>query len=792
MTIMDAASCEAAARFLGKRDTSVNIHKRHGPASNRPAGCTYHHFENLELWTESTGVCTFGAGCLCRVKAEGYTRHKSACINGHNIAKFKNKSLQECKAICDGLEACKAFEYGVDYGKRQYEAGDCNPQDTAEGVSAGCGNHNNLDTYVKDVTINTNSEVKCANEGGQCSCNGHVRYGAVGGFSEWRTVSGSIACNNGVFGDPLPGTVKACYCRGDLPSLHPTADPTNSPSLHPTADPTNSAVLLRQTGESCGSCFCPPTFSAGQCAPGNVCVHSRDGFADMPGTCMAGVDITWKLAPLSQDPIKCSDVCQNEGFDFCTETGFDNGLTRNEMLAAMQANGKFCSSFNTDDFGQGPSIKNTACSLPSTKGECGRSVFDVNGLHQRLCPCANDPNAVDPNAELREAMRRVFKQVKESDRTLRLNMPALIRKSFHDAGHFDDKKNKMEMRMGCIKHFFGQCPQHDGLQDAERFRQEVCNGLRREGFTCPSFSDMVQLLGALAVDEMTPAHFNRDSLFDKVPMGRVDTSDEVCMRIGVHEEEHMCKLLPNVIGPNKRNRRGAVREALEETFQTEIAGKMIERNSFTAREAIALIGAHTVGHHHGFGAWVENPMDFDNAYFQNLELIGNRVGHGKSFTWNPESMNPRPRYSQALFPTWFQDSAQVENSSPQENERNFFKGKFGFNNIMMLSSDMALITNAWDLVQEFAGSEDAWRRTFDEAYLKMGMLGVDKSTLTFPPAFDLGRRNLASEEDLDREAEFFQNLEIAREETVAELRQFHARRLRNDHVAKADGLHRRA
>jgi len=346
------------------------------------------------------------------------------------------------------------------------------------------------------------------------------------------------------------------------------------------------------------------------------------------------------------------------------------------------------------------------------------------------------------------------------------------------------------MRMGCIKHFFnGLCPQHNGLQDAERFRQEVCNGLRSEGFTCPSFSDMVQLLGALAVDEMTPADFNRASLFDKVPLGRVDASDEVCKRLDRHEEEHMCKLLPNIIGPNKFNEMGAVREALEETFQTEIAGKMIDRNSFTTREAIALIGAHTVGHHHDFGAWVENPMDFDNAYFQNLEQVGNRVGHGESFRWNPESMNPPPRYSK-MFQDWFQDSAHVESSSQEENERGFFIGNFQFDNIMMLSSDMALITNAWDLVQEFAGSEDAWRRTFDEAYLKMGMLGIDKSTLKFPPAFDLGRRNLASEEDLDREAEFFQNLEIAREQTVAELREFHARRLRN--VAKTDGLRRRA
>jgi len=55
--------------------------------------------------------------------------------------------------------------------------------------------------------------VKCADETGQCSCNGEVRYGANGVFSHSRGVSGSIDCNNSVFGDPLPWTVKACYCK---------------------------------------------------------------------------------------------------------------------------------------------------------------------------------------------------------------------------------------------------------------------------------------------------------------------------------------------------------------------------------------------------------------------------------------------------------------------------------------------------------------------------------------------------------------------------------------------------
>lgn len=66
--IMDPDVCEAAAVFLGKRDTTVTIHTKHQDANDRPAGCTYHGFGHLELWTESTGVCTFGEGCLCSAR----------------------------------------------------------------------------------------------------------------------------------------------------------------------------------------------------------------------------------------------------------------------------------------------------------------------------------------------------------------------------------------------------------------------------------------------------------------------------------------------------------------------------------------------------------------------------------------------------------------------------------------------------------------------------------------------------------------------------------------------------
>ena len=56
----------------------------------------------------------------------------------------------------------------------------------------------------------------CGGENGSCSFSGTrtVRYGANGASaSGWATLvlTGGTACSNGVFGDPLPGTVKNCY-----------------------------------------------------------------------------------------------------------------------------------------------------------------------------------------------------------------------------------------------------------------------------------------------------------------------------------------------------------------------------------------------------------------------------------------------------------------------------------------------------------------------------------------------------------------------------------------------------
>eukprot|EP00091_Calanus_sinicus_P011012 TRINITY_DN2512_c0_g1_i2.p1 TRINITY_DN2512_c0_g1~~TRINITY_DN2512_c0_g1_i2.p1 ORF type:complete len:234 (-),score=53.52 TRINITY_DN2512_c0_g1_i2:61-705(-) len=42
--------------------------------------------------------------------------------------------------------------------------------------------------------------------------------------------------------------------------------------------------IAKKEGESCGSCMCPPTFTAGDCEEGLTCVF-EPGIADAPGVC---------------------------------------------------------------------------------------------------------------------------------------------------------------------------------------------------------------------------------------------------------------------------------------------------------------------------------------------------------------------------------------------------------------------------------------------------------------------------------------------------------------------------
>ena len=52
-----------------------------------------------------------------------------------------------------------------------------------------------------------------------------------------------------------------------------------------TSNITLQIAVLKEEGQSCGSCFCPPNFSAGECGPGLECIHDPR-VSDLPGKCV--------------------------------------------------------------------------------------------------------------------------------------------------------------------------------------------------------------------------------------------------------------------------------------------------------------------------------------------------------------------------------------------------------------------------------------------------------------------------------------------------------------------------
>jgi type IV pilus assembly protein PilY1 len=70
----------------------------------------------------------------------------------------------------------------------------------------------------------------CAGENQTCSFSGQTREVWYGANSSWyyKTFTGSVSCSNGVFGDPISGTVKNCYIRSNS---NTTPAPTPSGSV---------------------------------------------------------------------------------------------------------------------------------------------------------------------------------------------------------------------------------------------------------------------------------------------------------------------------------------------------------------------------------------------------------------------------------------------------------------------------------------------------------------------------------------------------------------------------------
>ncbi len=83
-------------------------------------------------------------------------------------------------------------------------------------------------------TVLPSGAVNCSGEGGTCTLPSGTRatvyYGANNQFASKTAQTGSIACNNDIFGDPAPNVVKACYYVQE--AVTPTP-PTSQPSTGP-------------------------------------------------------------------------------------------------------------------------------------------------------------------------------------------------------------------------------------------------------------------------------------------------------------------------------------------------------------------------------------------------------------------------------------------------------------------------------------------------------------------------------------------------------------------------------
>ena len=77
-----------------------------------------------------------------------------------------------------------------------------------------CFTANSFNDVASSIVISrlATSCTKCADENGQCSFTGTLTifYGAGNNFYS-KSLTGGTACTNSVFGDPIQGTVKACY-----------------------------------------------------------------------------------------------------------------------------------------------------------------------------------------------------------------------------------------------------------------------------------------------------------------------------------------------------------------------------------------------------------------------------------------------------------------------------------------------------------------------------------------------------------------------------------------------------
>ena len=130
--------CEAFEYYRDQGGSSPKYRPRdcNLQTSDDPSSCRGAHW-NLDLYI--------------KIPADvgGYTHMPRKCVKGHNLHFAGQKSLEDCRAECDQMGFCVAFECGVAYGgPGSRQPGECHLQDHTDNYDCD-GSYYNTDLYLK-------------------------------------------------------------------------------------------------------------------------------------------------------------------------------------------------------------------------------------------------------------------------------------------------------------------------------------------------------------------------------------------------------------------------------------------------------------------------------------------------------------------------------------------------------------------------------------------------------------------------------------------------------------------
>ncbi|MEK8030797.1 M12 family metallo-peptidase [Ideonella sp. DXS29W] len=148
------------------------------------------------------GTFTNGVACNNATFGDPAPNVAKACYTGPTAYVYCSGETQNC-----ALPGVRSVAYGAN-GRFSYR--------TLSGTFA-CNNATFGDpapNIGKACYVGPDAYSYCASEGGSCALSGtrNVAYGANGSFV-YKTLSGTVACNNATFGDPTPNVGKACYVQ---------------------------------------------------------------------------------------------------------------------------------------------------------------------------------------------------------------------------------------------------------------------------------------------------------------------------------------------------------------------------------------------------------------------------------------------------------------------------------------------------------------------------------------------------------------------------------------------------